>query len=258
MTGAVMEKVEELVEFLGGLSAGENPTELKSRYTQLLALANPVDFAWAGEKLFESGMTTYDYCRLCEKVTALCGDQVAIFRASLAAEHPMQRVFFQHKRYLRILDDIENLNKSIANLHPAWAGCPEYQQLKGLLQEVDWVERHTAAEQNVLLPEIERHDNGELTKIVKYQHFDLEQSYKQLKVLIGKLQEIDFHDLKQQFNSITQWLAPIGRMHITVEENVFYPIAATLIEGKATWDKFLAICNQPEQIQPSEIARGRN
>jgi DUF438 domain-containing protein len=241
-----MERIEQLVKFLGRLNAGENPSQLRKEYETLLLPAEPIDFAWAGHTMLESGMATYDFCGLCEKIKALLGDQVAILLGKLAAGHPMQQIFSQHKRYLQILNDIENLNTALATLHPAWAGCPEYQRLKNLADDIAWIERHTLAEQNVLLPEIDQRNSRELTQIIRFQHLDLSHSYKRIKILAGNLNNLDFNSIRRQFDSITQWLVPVGRMHITVEEHVFYPIAGSFIEGKETWDKFLAICNPPK------------
>lgn len=98
------------------------------------------------------------------------------------------------------------------------------------------------AEQNVLLPEIESYGNPKLTQIIKYQHLDLDESYRKLKTLISNLTNLDFDSTRGQFNSIVQWLVPVGRMHIVVEENIFYPIANNLIRNKAVWDKFFTIC----------------
>jgi DUF438 domain-containing protein len=243
--GGSVEKAKHLAEFLGRLNAGENPAKLKNEYSEVLALTNPTDLARAGQDLLESGMTAYDYCQLCEKITALLGDQVAHLRAGLSAGHPMQRIFFQHQRYLRILDEVENLNTAIANLHPAWAGCPEYKRLRNLAEDIDWLERHTMAEQSVLLPEIEQQGNAELARIIRFQHLDLAESFKKLKALIENLSNTDFNDLRKHFDSISKWLVLVGKMHITVEENIFYPIAGGLIKNKTTWDRFLAIFNQP-------------
>ncbi len=170
------------------------------------------------------------------------GDQVRQFRMNLPASHPIQKIFFQHKRFLRILQEIEDLNSAIPQLHPAWTGCPEFKRVRNLTADINWIERHTMAEQNVLMPEIEHYGNPNLTHLIKFQHIDLEESYKKLKDLIANLGNMDFVSAKRQFNSIAQWLVPVGRIHITIEENVFYPIANNLIKNKAVWDRYFTMC----------------
>ena len=237
-----MEKIQQLSEFLSRLSSGEEPAELKNIYKEVLSLSDQTDLALAHQSILESGMPTIEFCRLCDKLSDFMGDQVMQFRINLPLSHPIQKIFFQHKRFLRILEEIENLNSAIPNLHPAWTGCPEYKRLRNLGADINWIEMHTQAEQNVLMPEIERYGNPSLTHLIKFQHIDLEESYKRLRSLITNLNEIDFDRARSHFNSIVQWLAPVGRMHIVVEENVFYPIANNLIKSKAAWDRFFTVC----------------
>jgi DUF438 domain-containing protein len=237
-----MEKIQQLAEFMCRLSMGDDSGELREKYKELLAITDQTDLAMAHQTMLETGLPVVDFCKLCEKITNFMGDPILQFRNNLSVTHPIQKIFYQHKRCLSILDELENLNKAIVKLHPAWTGCPEYKRIRNLGADVDWMDHHTMAEQNVLVPEIEAYGNLKLTQIIKYQHLDLDESYRRLKTLISNLANFDFETTKGQFNSIVQWLVPVGRMHIVVEENVFYPIANNLIKNPTAWEQFFSIC----------------
>lgn len=129
-----MEKIQQLADFMCRLSMGDEPDELRDKYKELLATTDQTDLAMAHQTMLETGLPVVDFCKACEMITKFMGDPTVKFRNGLSVAHPIQKIFHQHKRFLRILDELENLNKSIVKLHPAWTGCPEYKRIRNLAQ----------------------------------------------------------------------------------------------------------------------------
>ena len=93
-----MEKARKLAEILGRVRDGEDPAKIRNESRQLLSTLKLRDITRAQKYLLGSGLSLNQLRVLVYAFASILGDQFALLRANLSANHPVRRIIAEQDR----------------------------------------------------------------------------------------------------------------------------------------------------------------
>jgi DUF438 domain-containing protein len=239
-----MDKVENLVELLRRVDAGDSPARIKEESRDFLETLSPVDMALAQQALLASGSDCREIARSCRSHLSLLDSPAERLRLSLPAGHVIQRLLSEHQMVQCLLVDLVDLNNTLSRLPYITATAREYTKLLHIVSHLAAGDQHVDIEEKILFPELEKMGISALPRILAAEHFDLRYYTEQLQELIYKCCAMDFEHFKYDLDKVVLYIVPLKREHIFKEDNILYPVAFQTLNNDVAWKRLHELCEQ--------------
>ena len=150
----------------------------------------------------------------------------------------------EHEIILGYLEDLERINRNIQKTESYSNEEGEFDRLKHIAEHLIAAEPHHQREEQGLFPEIEKRGLTGPPSVMRMEHDILRRYKHQLKDMLEKSGEMDFHELKQQLKNATTNIVPTLREHIAKENNILYPMAKQAISDFEVWERMKQECDK--------------
>lgn len=171
-------------------------------------------------------------------------DRVQALKSSLEPGHVLHTMILEHERILGFLKDLHAANLSIQRFDHFDSTAEEFSRLRHIAEHLLGAESHHQREEEVLFPELERRGLMGPTQVMRAEHQELRVQKKHLKDLAEGVSAGNFSLFKRQLAPEALGLVSYLGDHIDKENNILYPMAVQVIQGKEVWDQLRAECDR--------------
>lgn len=238
------DKKEQFKELLKELKEGEVSEEAKEKAKTLLQAVDATTLGIMEQELIREGIS-HDEIRhsLCDIHLEVLRDSLVAKRQEVSAPHPINTFMEEHKVILDSLNELGSLLERLKGI-TSFAGMGEDQEkLKDIAHHLVEAESHHQREEEVLFPELERHDIVEPPQIFRLDHVEFRERKQKLYQLAQNYQDYDFPEFKSQVIELGEYLTKELEGHIFKEDNILYQIALQVLSPEE-WEKVKKECDK--------------
>lgn len=237
-------KIQQLIDILKRLNAGESSAEIKQEVKDFLSTVNPTELSAAEQKLIDAGLAPEDLRHLCSAHLELLDDNLGQMKSALKPGHVIDTLIKEHEIILDFLDKLEKTNQKIQKMGNYNNNQKEFKLLKSIAEHLVAAEPHYQREEKVLFPEVEKRGVFGPTQVMIMEHEDLRRYKKELKKTTDEISKINFNDFKKKLDTVTKFIVMTLRDHIFKENNILYPTALQIIKEDDVWKKMKNDCDK--------------
>ncbi len=238
------DKKEQFKELLKELKGGEVSEEAKEKARTLLQTVDAKTLGIMEQELIREGVS-HDEIRssLCDIHLEVLRDSLVAKRQEVSAPHPVHTFMEEHKIILDSLNELGSLVERLKGI-TSFAGMGEDQEkLKDIAHHLVEAESHHQREEEVLFPELEKHDIVEPPQIFRLDHVEFRGRKQQLYQLSHNPQDYDFPEFKTKVTELGEYLTRELESHIFKEDNILYQIALQVLSPEE-WEKVKKECDK--------------
>ena len=191
------DKKEQFKELLKELKEGEVSEEAKEKAKTLLQTVDATTLGIMEQELIREGISHEEIRKsLCDIHLEVLRDSLVAKRQEVSAPHPINTFMEEHKVILNSLNELGSLLERLKEI-TSFAGMEEDQEkLKDIAHHLVEAESHHQREEEVLFPELERHDIVEPPQIFKLDHVEFRERKQKLYQLAQNYQDYNFPEFK--------------------------------------------------------------
>ena len=152
----------------------------------------------------------------------------------MIAEHDLLRCF---------ISDLEDTAKAISKSPRLTDTCTEFRKLCHIIEHLDSMDEHIEREEDVIFPYLTKHGWTSLCRASQNEHTYIRVAIYDLIEIVTSFNVKKTREFKSRLNSITKYLCPILREHISQEDRILYPIALEVVKDQKVWDKIKEVCD---------------
>lgn len=237
---------EELTDFLVKLSEGKNKPALRKQANRLIAAITPDDIATAERELMKSGYTAKKIQQLSAAFVlmgVLGGDDSGL-RARLPEHHILRKVMAEHEMMRCFLSDLEDVTARIEKNEHLTAASNEIMRLHHITEHLNALDEHLDREDDILYPALKGKGWKSLFSRIESEHVYIQMSVNDLIKLVMSFDKMPLQTFKARLTASVRYLCPLLREHLFHEDRVLFPLAFTMVENDALWDRLREICNE--------------
>ena len=238
------DRKEQFKELLKELKEGDVSEEAKEKAKTLLQAVDAKTLGIMEQELIREGVS-HDEIRhsLCDIHLEVLRDSLVAKRQEVSAPHPINTFMEEHKVILNSLNELGSLVERLKEI-TSFAGMGEDQEkLKDIAHHLVEAESHHQREEEVLFPELERHDIVEPPQIFKLDHVEFRERKQKLYQLAQNYQDYDFPEFKTKVIELGKYLTKELEGHIFKEDNILYQIALQVLSTEE-WEKVKKECDK--------------
>ena len=209
------DKKRKLKDLIRRLHQGEDISQIKKEFRELLKETTAEDISKVEEELINEGMSI-------EELHKLCNIHLEAFKESIEKQtietepgHPLNILMNEHRIILNLVDNLRRITKD-----------PENELIKDTINELKDSSSHYIREENVLFPTLEKYDVVHPPKIMWSEHNQIRAIEKNLFAL---LEEPKKNDFVRKLEDLTIALAELLSNHFYKENNILFPTALKVI-----------------------------
>lgn len=161
---------------------------------------------------------------------------------NLKPGHIIHTLMTEHDRILDFLEELGRINQILQKVGTLDKAKKEYKELLDIAKHLIEAEFHHQREEEVLFPELEKRDILCPPEMMRMEHKELRSKKKELLELVQSSNKTNFN-IKRLDKVINFIISTLGE-HIYKENNILYPMALEVIEGKDIWDKMKTWCDK--------------
>lgn len=224
----------KLKELLKKVKTAEDVEKLKPEIKETLSELKPDELALAEQELMAEGISP-------EEIRKLCGPHLELLREALEGKasaldpmHPIQILKEEHEVILQKLGELDQVVEK-AN------AAENFSQVRGELERLEDIahhlidaESHHKREEEALFPELEKKGVTGPPMVMLMEHTELRQQKAALEELVSNHKGMSYNEFVSKLNDIGGYIVRNLNDHIYKENNILYPTALQVIEGK-TW-----------------------
>ncbi|OQA02553.1 MAG: hypothetical protein BWY69_01018 [Planctomycetes bacterium ADurb.Bin401] len=230
-----MEKARKLADILERVRGGEDPSKIRQEARQLLSTLRLSDISKAHKYLVGTGMSLDQLRTLVYAFASILGDQFALLRANLTADHPVRRVLAEHEMFECFLADLEVANIMIQEADDLNELSSEFRRLEHITEHLQAIDIHDQREDDLIFPALENYPCKSICVVLSKAHWRIRNMVGNLTMAVNNFRQFDPIQFKIQINALSSAIVPIVREHIFQEDNILYPVAIDCIKDDKIW-----------------------
>lgn len=237
---------EELMGFLVKLSEGKNKPALRKQANRLIASITPDDIANAEQELLKNGYTAKKIQQLSAAFVlmgVLGGDDSGL-RSRLPERHILRKIMAEHEMLRCFLADLEDLAVRIEKTERLSTSSSEIMRLHHIAEHLNALDEHLDREDDILYPALKEKGWKSLFTRIESEHVYIQMSVNDLVKLVMGFDKMPIETFKARLTASVRYLCPLLREHLFHEDRVLFPLAFTMIDSDAMWDRLRDICNE--------------
>ncbi|HAL45670.1 MAG: hypothetical protein A2Y12_19340 [Planctomycetes bacterium GWF2_42_9] len=230
-----MEKARKLADILERVRCGEDPTKIRQQARQLLSTLRLSDISKAHKYLVGTGISLDQLRTLVYAFASILGDQFALLRANLSADHPVRRILAEHEMFECFLADLEIANVLIQDADELTELSSEFRRLAHVAEHLQAIDVHDQREDDLVFPVLENYPCRSICVVLGKAHWRIKNMVSNLTMAVNNFRQFDQTQFKIQINALSSAIVPILREHIFQEDNILYPVALDVIKDDRVW-----------------------
>ncbi|MGD9042009.1 MAG: DUF438 domain-containing protein [Desulfobacteraceae bacterium] len=247
------DRKEQFKELLQELKQGEVSEEAREKAKKLLQAVDAKTLGIMEQELIREGVPHEEIRRsLCDIHLDVLRESLLEKRMEVEAPHPVNTFMEEHKIILENLNELVSLLERLKEKESFEDMGDDLDKLKDIAHHLVEAESHHQREEDVLFPQLEKHDIAEPSKIMKMDHDEFRKRKQGLYKLAHNPEDYDFEDFKEKGIEFGEYLTRELESHIFKEDNILYQIALQVLtdeewqEAKKEADKIGYCCFTPE------------
>ncbi len=256
------DKKEQFKELLTELREDEVSEEAKEKAKKLLQAVDAKTLGIMEQELIREGVSPDEIRKsLCDIHLEVLRDSLVSKRIEVSAPHPVHTFMEEHKIILDSLNELSSLVESLKGINSFESMRQDREKLKDITHHLVEAESHHQREEEILFPELEKHDIVEPPEIMKLDHVEFRKRKQELYQLSHNPQDYDFQDFKEKVIELGEYLTKELESHIFKEDNILYQIALQVLSPeewekvKKECDKMGYCCFTPVDVPGKELLR---
>jgi uncharacterized protein (DUF2249 family)/iron-sulfur cluster repair protein YtfE (RIC family) len=238
------DKNEYFKELLKELKQDQVSEEAKEKARKLLQTVDAKTLGIMEQELIREGVS-HDEIRksLCDIHLEVLRDSLVSKRIEVPAPHPVHTFMQEHEVILGSLNDLDALVGRLKEKNSFESTAQDREKLKDIAHHLVEAESHHQREEDVLFPELEKHDIVEPPQIFRIDHVEFRKRKQELYQLAHNSQDYDFQEFKTKVIELGEYLARQLEGHIFKEDNILYQIALQVLSSEE-WEKVKKECDK--------------
>ncbi len=238
-----MDRETELAKIILEMSTQTTNQPVANRAKEILASADSREVAHAQQRVLEAGMDLDDLFVTWQQNRRILPDMEATMRRELPDNHLLQRILAEHDMILCFVSDLEEANIRIQQLEFASSSNSEIRKLEHIVSHLARTTEHPEREDQVIFPELLRRGFPGPGEIISLQHQQLGVRIEELQELVWAVDHVTFDAFKTRLQQIIEYIIPVMRRHIFIENNLILPLSLEVIEDPVCWAHMKEICD---------------
>ncbi len=239
-----MSKIDRLTQVLEKLNNNPEDTTARAEAKELVTDITPLELSLAEQKLIEDGLEPERLQDLCAIQLEVLEGELAQFRNSLPAGHPVAIMIAEHDQLLGFLTQLEQLNRRLQKLDKFDACNPDFDLLTNLAENILAAENHHQREEQALFPILEERGVTGPPRIMCLEHDAMRARKHHLLELAQQVKTMDYDEFKTKLAEYAGYLVFHLRDHIFKENNILYPTAMETITEASVWEAIQSKCDR--------------
>ena len=239
-----MKKSLQLARILERVRDGEDPAKVRYEARNLLATVRLQDITAAEEHLLDSTISPSELRQLVYAFAAILGDQFALIRASLPANHIIRKILVEHEMIECFLADLQDANAVIQETGCNSDTCTEYRKLCHITFHMQSAYVHLQREDDIIFPSLKGSPCYTICTAMHIEHGLIGSGIHNLLKLIENFNTIESEEFEFHLDEIVAFLVPIFKEHIFQEDNILYPLAMETLEDNRKWARIRQLCDE--------------
>jgi len=238
------DKKEQFRELLTELKGNQVSAAAKEKARTLLQEVDAKSLGILEQELIREGVS-HDEIRksLCDIHLEVMKDSLVAKRQEVSAPHPVHTFMTEHEHIVASLKDLAALIKRLETKNSYQAMGNDMDVLKDIAHHLVEAENHHKREEEVLFPEMEKHDIIEPPEIMKLDHIEFRKRKQALYQAAYNSQDYKFPEFKAKVTELGEYLTKELESHIFKEDNILYQIALQVLTPEE-WAKVKAECDK--------------
>ena len=239
-----MDRETELAKIILEMSTGSTESLAGNRIKELLASAGSIEVAHAQQRLLEAGVDLDDLFVTWQQNRRILPDMEAAIRRELPDNHLLQRILAEHDMILCFISDLEEVNIKVQQLSFASSSNSEIRKLEHIVSHLARTSEHPEREDHVIFPELLRRGFPGPGEIISLQHKQLSGRVEELQQLVWAVDQVEFESFKRRLGDLVEYIIPVMRRHIFIENNLVLPLSLEVIEDPFIWAHMKELCDE--------------
>lgn len=238
------DKKEQFKELLKELKESEVSAEAKEKAKKLLQAVDAKTLGIMEQELIREGISHEEIRKsLCDIHLGILRDSLVAKKQEVSAPHPVHTFMEEHKIILQSLNELASLGERLRGITTFEAMGPDREKLKDVAHHLVEAESHHQREEEVLFPQLEKHDIVEPPQIMKMDHVEFRKRKQDLYQMAHNSQDYDFPAFKTKVIELGEYLSKELESHIFKEDNILYQIALQVLTPEE-WEKVKKDCDK--------------
>lgn len=239
-----MNKTEKLAQILDRLNQDPDDQAAQQAAKELISQVSALELSLAEQKLIERGLEPAKLQHLCATHLEVLEPEMATFRHSLGAGHPVDTMIREHDVILGLLAELEQLSRRLHALSGYESGNPNFVALATVAESLIGAENHHLREEQGLFPLLERRGITGPPRIMRMEHDQLRARKHALRELAERVKAgMPYDQFLEVLTETASYLVLHLRDHIFKENNILYPTAKDTITDPAVWQELKRKCD---------------
>jgi len=238
-----MDRETELAKIILEMSTQSTNQSVAGRTKEILASADSREVAHAQQRVLEAGMDLDDLFVTWQQNRRILPDMEATMRRELPDNHLVQRILAEHDMILCFISDLEEVNIRVQQLDYASSSNSGIRKLEHIVSHLARITEHPEREDQVIFPELLRRGFPGPGEIISLQHQQLGVRIEEVQQLVWAVDQVAFDAFRTRLQDLVEYIIPVMRRHIFIENNLILPLALEVIEDPACWAHMKEICD---------------
>jgi DUF438 domain-containing protein len=238
-----MDRETELANIILSMSAKASAQPIGKRTKELLAMADSRELAHAQQRVLEAGMDLDELFVTWQENRRILPDVVGTMRRELPDNHLLQRILAEHDMILCFVADLEEANSHVQQLESASSYTSEIRRLEHIVRHLSKAGQHPEREDHVIFPELTRRGFPGPSEVISFQHQQLGVNIEELQQLVWTVDQVALDAFKKRVQELVEYIVPMMRRHIFIENNLILPLALEVIEDPTCWAHMKEVCD---------------
>jgi DUF438 domain-containing protein len=239
-----MDREIELANIILSMNSNTGNKPIGSHAKEILAMADSREVAHAQQRVLEAGMDLDDLFVTWQQNRRVLPDVEATMRRELPDNHLVQRILSEHDMILCFVADLDEFNIRIQQLDFASSSSSEIRKLEHVATHLARTIEHPEREDQIIFPELLRRGFPGPGEIISLQHQQFGVRIAELQQLVWAVDEIAFDAFKVRLQQLVEYIVPVMRRHIFIENNLILPLAIELIEDSLYWARLKELSDE--------------
>ncbi|MDP2730161.1 MAG: DUF438 domain-containing protein [Dehalococcoidales bacterium] len=235
---------QQFRELVTQLKGDEVSQEAKEKARTLLQNVDAKTLGVLEQELIREGVSHEEIrSSLCDVHLEVLRDSLVAKRMEVSAPHPVHTFMQEHEIILASLKELGSLVGRLKETNSFDAMGEDLEKLEDIAHHLVEAESHYQREEEVLFPELEKHDIVEPPQIMKMDHVEHRKKRQELYQFFHRPKENDFNEFKEKVTELGEYLARELESHIFKEDNILYQIALQVLSPEE-WEKVKKECDK--------------
>lgn len=231
-------------ELLTQLREKEVSQEAKEKARALLQEVDATTLGVLEQELIREGISHEEIRKsLCDIHLEVMRDSLVAKRLEVSAPHPVHTFMQEHEIILQNLRELGSLVERLKGIGGFSSMGKDLEKLQDIAHHLVEAESHYQREEEVLFPELEKHDIVEPPQIMKMDHEEFRKRKGELYQLSHRPREHDFDEFKARAIELGEYLNRELESHIFKENNILYQIALQVLSPEE-WERIKKRCDE--------------